>query len=178
MNPINSIVQEEELLATYSRRVLLNSIRERLVVVKEAYNSQCNQDPFFRNEENPTGLKKRASAKVIGSIPRVDVYLELLAKNGDLVDEVLISGQILLEKYLKSLRMLCPINFHKLVAVSCYVAQKVVLDTEIWSLSDFGTICGLSHEKLKSLEIEFIKELDFKVHIGGEEYSLYKESFQ
>ena len=99
----------------------------------------------------------------------------LLAEEGDLENGVLIGGLILLERYLRTLKNLCPINFHKLVAVSCYVAQKVILDTDIWALSDFGVIAGLSPKKLTQLEIEFINDLDYKVHIGEKEFSLYRD---
>ena len=102
--------------------------------------------------------------------------MERLAKEGDLENEVLIAGLILLERYLRSLRVLCPIHFYKLVAVSCYLAQKVVLDEEIWSLPDYGHIAGLSAEKLKFIESEFLNQLDFGVHITEEEFMLYKGS--
>ena len=108
-------------------------------------------------------------------MPEVDIYLELIAEEADLQNGVLIAGLILLERYLRTLKALCPIHFYKLVAVACYVAQKVVLDTEIWSLSDFGAIAGLSMNKLRLLEIEFINDLDYKVHIKEGEFLLYKE---
>ena len=113
------------------------------------------------------------SDKVLDSMVEVDVYHEILAEEGTLDNEVLIAGLILLERYLSSLKTLCPINFDCLIAVACYVAQKVVLDTDIWAASDYGIISGLEAEMLKQLEIEFLNDLEFKVHIKAEEFSRY-----
>ena len=176
MNTTNNT--EHDLNTTYNRQDLSESIGERLVALKDAFMDQCKKETGFSSQDVSKGLKKWPSSKVISSIPEVDVYVELLAEEGDLENEVLIGGLILLERYLRHLEDLCPIHFHKLVAVSIYVAQKVILDTEMWALSDFGAIAGLSPKNLAKLEIELLNDLDYKVHLGEKEFSLYRDFLQ
>ena len=49
--------------------------------------------------------------------------------------------------------------------------QKYQLETEVWKLSDFSEIAGLSQDSLRCLDSELLDEIDYKVFVGRKEYT-------
>ena len=97
-------------------------------------------------------------------------YFINMVEVGDIEVEVQVAALVLLERYLESLPQFSQLNILKVLAVSMYTAQKILKDTGILSVSDFAWLSGLTEDHLRELEIEFLEELDYKLHLSFEEY--------
>ena len=120
-----------------------------------------------------TLLRRKDSSK----LPPISKYVSFIVSEGEIELEVLITAYILLERFLEELEVPSPVDFHKLFCVSVFIAQKLVLDMELWTAQDFAEFGGISEKELKSREIEFLNLLDFKVHVSEKEYFLYLKEF-
>jgi len=96
-----------------------------------------------------------------------------MAENGEFEEEALIYAFILILRFLDNIEDGSPINFLKLTATAVFVAQKILFDTGIWKITDFAEIAGLSASSLKKLEIEFMQDLNYKLHVDKQEYLVY-----
>ena len=66
-------------------------------------------------------------------------------------------------------------NLHKIVAVVTFVAQKFLLETELWNAIGYCDFAGLTLHSLKTLEIEYLRAIDYRVLIKKEEFEEYLE---
>ena len=93
-----------------------------------------------------------------------------IAENGEFDEEVLVYAFILILRYLDAVPEDCPVHFLKLAATAVFVAHKILLDSGLWKIADFAEIAGLSVRSVKSLELEFMEEIDFNLHVTQKEY--------
>ena len=84
----------------------------------------------------------------------------------------MIATGVLFSRFLKCTHTL--INYHKLLAAVIFVAQKYVLDLEIWSLADFGAMAGLTAKSLRKLELVYLQESKFNLFVHPGEFEGFK----
>ena len=104
------------------------------------------------------------------NLPSLEKYCMYLVTEADLEEEVLVMAGVLFSRFLKGIGSNTTINYHKLLATVIFVAQKYALDMEIWGLTDFGVMAGLTAKSLSKLEICYLLESKFNFYVGTSEF--------
>ena len=129
------------------------------------------QKPDHHGGQN--GLKHWASPEITLTVYEYSIGLTR-ALEVDL--RVLVVAFILISRFLRAIKdnscnkPLPPINFYKMVAVSLFCAQKLALERDHIGIQDFAIISRLSVQELGEMEIEFLEEIDFRLHVTKEEF--------
>ena len=162
--------------ALVSLKELSLRIADRLEQLKDQYIQQFSAKIGFKkapkNHSSRHILKRWPSDPESG--PSIHKYYFSLARACELDEQVQVVTLLYIERYLTKLPAICPLHFLKLIAASAYVAQKVTLDTGIWRSNDFGLLSGLKGVELRSLELNFLTDLEFEMHVTAEDYNCYK----
>ena len=174
-HPQTQCLKEEE--ATRLTQVkhiaaIIQYISEEYFFTLPSYSSSKNEPPIpetsFKN-----GLKQMAPPRMALSIFE---YCVGLTQALELDISVLVVAFILIYRLMKSIkehsifRQPPPLNFYKVVAVSLFCAQKLSLDRDNIGIQDFATIARLSAKELGELEIEFLEDINFTLHVTREEF--------
>ena len=148
-----------------SSQDILPSKAEKLPESNKALNlSRINHDQL-----NATESLLKVNSRKANMPPLLNYSMFLIFKSQIVLNEIIIAA-CLIKKYHKKIGRICPLNYYKLFAISIYISQKMYREKKSWSLKDFSFIAGLRPETLKSLEIEFLLEINFEVLITRADY--------
>ena len=158
-----------------------NFIKYMQSIQQEYSNHQQNRTGSHLQEATPlttrsgqvSALKRQSTVR---DLPELQDYARYLISEGELEEGVLIGSIIIFSRYLALLSKSTPLNLHKLLAAALFVAQKYLLETEVWRLCDFSEIAGLSQDTLRCLDVELLHEIEYKVYVGRKEYKLVKKN--
>ena len=153
-------------------KALQVSVIKRLSMISEYLNSKPNTLSIV--EQKSPFLKLEGSK--IPFFPQTPEYLDRVLSVGQFDKETLIYSFIILERFIGGSKLRGQVNFHKLLAVSVYIAFKVLHETEIWWLTDFEDISGFSPQDMRELEIAFLQAVDFKTHVSSKEYEFFRKT--
>ena len=139
---------------------------------------------FQSRKMEKTKHKKKTSKKAQSCLfewpnpkicPPLDSYLKSIVEIGEIEVEVLVYGFVLVTRILKRVESGTPIHLHKLLSVAIFSAMKMILDEDIWKISDFAEIAGLETNIMRELEEELLHKLNFKLHVS---LKCYKHWFE
>jgi len=67
-------------------------------------------------------------------------------------------------------------NIHKIIAVTIFLSSKFMYDIESLSyFKYFAKVFGVEIKVLHKIELEFLKDLDYKLYIGREDYDRVRD---
>lgn len=96
--------------------------------------------------------------------------IEKAIKIGEIDTSVIIYSLILAKRASKSVRSICKFDkgqFYSIYSACLFLSLKLLVDYELWKLTDFCCICDLGEEELKKLEMNlFIYILEMKVFVS------------
>ena len=105
-----------------------------------------------------------------------DFIIQTYQKLG-FTSNLLILSMMNLDKLLSKKFVLTELNVHKVFFICMMETQKYYDDVNFKN-KDYAKSCGISTKELLRLEIEFMKYMDFNIHIKDEDYLEYKKNLQ
>ena len=155
---VNNLSVSRDLKATQNEAQLKNSAssgpNNKFECQKTLKASTKKEYALFKPSTNP-------------DLPELSDYCRYLVSEAQLESEVLVLSFILYSRFLADKKhRLLPVNYHKLLATIFFVAQKYLLDLEIWSVPDFCLMAGLSERRLRNLEGEYLNLSRFRLFVS------------
>ena len=131
---------------------------------------QLNASPPLKEENDGNSSSPLLQWSTNSSLPSIEDYAQHITKYGTIEPEVLIYTIILIERFLSSQDLSEGVNLHKIVAVVTFVAQKFLLETELWDAEGYCEFCGLDVPALKELEIDYLEAIEYRIFIKAQEF--------
>ena len=186
---MNSKQDNNHLLNAYCKRMSL--IDSEITNLLTKMNSQAPSSPTskkqdkidIKNEKETTAKKLKFNRMNGPSIQETDdcpisSYVYKLQFLGDLEPELLIYSAVLIDRYLQSLTFLFQVDIKALIACSLYLANKMILETQVWDAEGFSELSEIGRKALSELEIEFLKQVDFRIFVNKELFFEYVDELQ
>lgn len=108
--------------------------------------------------------------------------IEKAIKIGEIQKPVLIYSLALAKKSARSIKKICDFSrgqFYSVYSACLFLSLKLVVDYELWLVSDFCCICGLKETELRELEVNlFTYILDYRAVVSPEDYWKQEEKFE
>lgn len=107
--------------------------------------------------------------------------IEKAIKIGEIQKPVLIYSLALAKKSARSIKKICEFTrgqFYSVYSSCLFLSLKLVIDYELWLVSDFCCICGLNEKELRELEVNlFTYILDYRAIVQPLSYQKQEEKF-
>ena len=122
--------------------------------------------------------QRRFMHSTLSQIPySCEDYLIQIIILGDFDKNTLIYSFILLEKFIAYSKLRGgKINFLKLIAISFFVAFKVINDNDSWHLKQFEDVCDFDQDTMRDLEIAFLKTIKFRAFVSQSEFCYFEKT--
>ena len=102
-------------------------------------------------------------------------YLTQVILVGEFDRAALIYAFILLERYISSSKIRGgKLDFNKLIAVTFFIAFKLLNDNDVWHLKQFEDVSDIDQDTMRELEIAFLKVIKFRAHVSPKELDFYE----
>ena len=70
------------------------------------------------------------------------------------------------------------VDLKAIIACSIYIANKMILETQVWDAEGFSELSEIGLKTLNELEIEFLKQVGFRIFVNKELYLEYVQELQ
>jgi hypothetical protein len=103
-------------------------------------------------------------------------YVERITRLSLCSPECYIICLLYIDRLLQSQSLnVCSNNIHKLLITSIMIAAKF-FDDSIFDNAHFAQVGGISLKEINALEIEFLKLINYRLHVEPEDFAQYRDS--
>lgn len=171
-NGMDFQVETDSLLGLSESGKLIQSSPRVLSILSSVFERSIQ-----RNEKLLKRLKKKDSVTIFhGSrAPTMGIgqYIDRILKYTCCGTPCLVVAYIYIERYLQKMdAYLTSLNVHRLLITSIMVAAKFI-DAGCYNNTFYAKVGGVSTKEMNSLEIEFLFNLDFKLHVTADVFSTH-----
>ena len=144
--------------------------------------SHLNQDLNQTSSDDGTLSTNASFSSEIEHCCNLDKYdfedfIVLCYKALQLNENLIILAMMYLDKILANKFVVSDKNIHKIFFLCIMEAQKFYEDVN-FNNKDYAKLCGISHEELLELELEFMDLIDYKFSIPDDEFFTYKKGLK
>ncbi|KAA0047963.1 cyclin-P3-1 [Cucumis melo var. makuwa] len=171
-NSMDFQVETDSLLGLSESGKLISSSPQVLSILSSVFERSIQ-----KNEKLLKRLKKKDNVTIFHSsrAPTMGIgqYIDRILKYTCCGTACLIVAYIYIERYLQKMDVyLTSLNVHRLLITSIMVAAKFT-DAGCYNNTFYAKVGGVSTKEMNSLEIEFLFNLDFRLHVTADVFSTH-----